>query len=119
MDQMSNVSNNEYVKPLCLPACVPLPVPPYLWQAEQQRQAPGQQNEAVPALSGHTAVRQQGAADGVMSVHRHGYDHVGGAEHSENLQVFHQATQEVRPRKQTFSIPHELRQHLGEGGREE
>lgn len=56
----------------------------------------------------------QGAADGVVPVHRHGNDHVGGGEHPEHLQVFHQATQEVRARKTALSIPNELGQHLGE-----
>jgi len=60
-------------------------------------------------------VRQQGAAYGVMSVHRHGDNHVGGAEHPEDLQVFHQATQEVRAWKASCNIPHELGQHLREG----
>lgn len=92
---------------------------PYLWQAEQQRQRPGQQYEAVPALGGPAAVGLQGAADGVVPVHRHSHNHVGGDKHPEHLQVFHQTTQEVRARKATFSIPHQLGQHLGEEEEEE
>lgn len=91
---------------------------PYLGQAEQQRQPPGQQYEAVPALGGPAAVGLQGAADGVVAVHRHGHNHVGGGKHTEHLQVFHQATQEVRAREAALSVPHQLGQDLkrGRGG---
>ena len=85
---------------------------PYLWQAEQQRQRPGQQDEGVPALHGPAAVGLQGTADGVVPVHRHSHNHVGRDKHPEHLQVFHQPAQEVRARKATFSIPHQLGQHL-------
>lgn len=95
------------------------PTHTHLWQAEQQRQPPGQQYEAVPALSGAAAMRLQGAADGVVSVHRHGNDHVGGGEHPEHLQVFHQTTQEVWTGEATFDVPHQLRQHLTEEEEEE
>lgn len=94
---------------------------PYLWQTEQQRQPPGQHYDAVAALSGPTAVGLQGAADGKVAVYRHGYNYVGGGKHPKHLQVFHQATQEVRTREAAFSIPHQLGQDLSrekEGGQE-
>lgn len=80
----------------------------YLWQAEQQRQDPGQHYEAVPALRGPAAVRLQGAADSVVAIRRHGHNHVGGGEHAEDLEVFHQAAQEVGAGKAALSVPHEL-----------
>lgn len=89
----------------------------YLWQTEEQRQPPGQHYDAVAALSGPTAMGLQGAADGVVAVYRHGYDYVGGGKHPKHLQVFHQATQEVRAREAAFSVPHQLGQDLQKKGR--
>lgn len=86
----------------------------YLWQAEQQRQSPGQQYEDIPALHGLTAVCLQGTADSIVAVHRHAYDHVGWGEHSENLQVFHQTTQKVGAGKAALDVPNQLGQHLRE-----
>lgn len=64
----------------------------YLWQAEQQRQYPGQHDEVVPALRGPAAMCLQGAADSIVAIHCHSHDHVGGGKHSKNLKVLHQAT---------------------------
>lgn len=96
-----------------------LPVSPYLWQAEHQRQPPGQQYEGVPALRGPAPVCLQGAADGVVAVQGHGHDHVGRGKHPKDLQIFHQTTEKVGARKAALGVPNQLRQHLREEEKEE
>lgn len=80
----------------------------YLWQAEQQGQTPRLYYEGIPTLRGPAAMGPQGAADSIMAIHCHGNNHVGRGKHPENLQVFHQAAQEVRASEATLSIPHKL-----------
>lgn len=91
----------------------------YLWKAEQQGETPGQQYERVPALCCTTAVRLQGAADRIVAIYCHGHNHVGRGEHPQNLEVFHQAAQEVWAWKAPPGVPHQLRQHLMKENRRE
>lgn len=84
----------------------------HLWYAEHQRQAPGHHDGRVPAGHGASPVGLQRAADGVVPVHRHGDDHVGGRKHAHDLQVLDGAAQEVGSLEPLGDVPYQLRENL-------
>lgn len=86
----------------------------YLWYAEHQGECPGHQDRGVAARHGPSAVGLQRAADGVVAVHRHGHDHVGGGEHAHNLQVLDQATERIGALEALGDVPHQLWKDLEE-----
>lgn len=90
----------------CVCVCV------HLRYAEDQRQAPGHHDGGVPAGHGPTSVGLQRAADGVVPVHRHGDDHVGGRKHAHDLQVLDGAAQEVGPLEPLGDVPYQLGENL-------
>lgn len=79
---------------------------PYLWQAEDQCQAPCHHDRGVPARHRSPAVGLQRAADGMVPVYCHSNYHVGGSKHAHNLQVLDRSAEQVRPLKSLCDVPY-------------
>ncbi len=86
---------------------------PYLRHTEHKGQAPRNHNGSVPAGGCTSPIRLQGAADGIVPIHSHGNNHVGGCKHPDDLQILDRATQSVRALEVLCDVPHQLWQHLG------